>query len=456
MQRRLTLSLLRWRLKFMQTEHVKSSPAMLSCILSFSIPVLLAVYWPLTGLGFTWVPTAVRGGLMATTGLSAILWWKARMTRTERQWAGVLMAYLGLLLLNSLLATEITRALQNSIRILFLLAFCLVLARAFRHPATRRAFGAGALVASLFLSVYILFCYVSFLGTAMPTYESTRIFKATVQRVLNVGLNPLGFSTAFFCMLAACTLRPSWILNSTLAAVICICSVFTGSRTPLALMIVSFVLVFVIELSRSKPAFRSVFLFVLLPLLIAACGFELRDGIDMQRWSVITENRTDLWTVAWAKFTERPLTGYGADSWADDLISRSPGLYQLTAGLVKYHAGGYHNAYFTLLAEEGIFVFAFALYMMLSAYRTLSQLSASGRQDRVRRALLLFALIFVVLRGFIEVPGLFGYGEDPAEFACYALLALIISFAQDTRIAYKSVARAHARPLVLAPMRLAQ
>ncbi len=456
MWRSLTLRLLRLRLKFMRTEHVKSSPALLSCMLSFSIPVLLAVYWPLTGLGFTWVPIAVRGGLIATTGLAVILWWKARVTRTERQWAGLLMAYLGLLVINSLLATEITRALQNSIRVLFLLAFCLVLARAFRHPGTRRAFGIGALVASVFLSVYILGCYVSFLGTALPTYESTRVFKATVQRVLNVGLNPLGFSTAFFCMLAACTLRPSWILNSTLATVICICSVFTGSRTPLALMIVSFFLVFMIELSRSKPAFRSICLFVLLPSLIVVCGFELRDGIDMPRWSIITENRTDLWTVAWAKFTERPLTGYGADSWADDLVSRTPGLYQLTAGLVKYHAGGYHNAYFTLLAEEGIFVFTFALYMLVSAYRTLKQLSGSGRQDRVRRGLLLFSFIFVVLRGFIEVPGLFGYGEDPAEFACYALLALIISSAQNTQIAHRSVIRAHARPLAIAPMRLAQ
>lgn len=429
---------------------------MLSCILSFSLPILLAAYWPLTGLGFTWVPAVIRGGLIAITGLFTILWWKARMTRTERQWAGLLMAYLGLLLLNSLLATEITRALQNSIRIFFLLAFCLVMARSFRHPATRRAFGIGALVASLLLSAYILDCYVRFLGTAMPTYESTRIFKATVQRTLNVGLNPLGFSTAFFCMLAACTLRSSWVLNSTLATVICICSVFTGSRTPLALMIVSFFLVLMIELSRSKPTFRSLCLFVLLPGLITICGFELRNGIDMQRWSVLTENRTDLWTVAWAKFTEKPLTGYGADSWADDMISRTPGLYQLTAGLVKYHAGGYHNAYFTLLAEEGIFIFAFAVYMLVSVYRTLNQVSAANRQDRTRRALLLFAFLFLVLRGFIEVPGLFGYGEDPAEFACYALLALILSSVPNTRMAHKPMIQAHARPLVLAPVRLTQ
>jgi O-antigen ligase len=429
---------------------------MLSCVLSFAIPILLAAYWPLTGLGITWVPIAVRGGMIASAGLLAILWWKARTTRTERQWTGVLTAYLCLLLLDSLLATNSSRALQNWVRVLFLLAFCLVLARAFRHPATSRAFGVGALVASLLLSAYILGCYGSFLGTAMPTYESTRIFKETVSRRLGVGLNPLGFSTAFFCMLAACTLRSSRVLSSTLLAVICICSIFTGSRTPLALMIVSLFLVVTIELARSRPTLRSIVLFVLLPVLVCFCGYELRDGIDMHRWSVITEGRTDLWTAAWAKFMEKPLTGYGADSWADDLISRLPGFYRVTAQLVAHHSGGYHNAYFALLAEEGIFVFAFALYMLASAFGTINQSSGSSRQDRARRIMLLFAFTFLVLRGCIEVPGLFGYGVDPAEYAAYALLALLISSARETAIAHASSVRAGTQSLALAPMRFAQ
>ena len=440
----------------MYTGNGKHSPALFSCLLSFAIPVVLAVYWPLIGLHLTWVPGAVRGGLIASAGLLALLWWKADTTRTERRWAGVLIAYLGLLLLDSVLATDIMRALQNWIRILFLLAFCLVLARAFRHPATRRAFGIGALVASLLLSVYILGCYVSFLGTAMPTYESTRVFKEAALRTMGVGLNPLGFSTSFFCLLAACTLRSSWILNSMLAAVICTCSIFTGSRTPIALMVVSLFLVIIIEWARRRPIFRSICLFVLLPVLVVACGYELRGGIDMRAWAAVTENRTDLWTVAWAKFTERPLTGYGADSWADDLISRTPGLYPITKVLVQTHSGGYHNTYFTLLAEEGIFVFAFALYMLASALSMIGQLNGSNRQERTHRIMLLFTFLFLVLRGLIEVPGLFGYGQDPAEFASYALLAIVISSARATATAHRSTSQARAQSLALSPMRYAQ
>jgi O-antigen ligase len=430
---------------------------MLSCMLSFALPVLLALYWPLIGLHFTWVASAVRGSLFAITGLFAVLWWKAPITNSERKWGALLIGYLTLLIINALAAEQMSRSLQNALRILFLLVFCLVLARAFRHLPSRRAFGMGALVAALLLSAYILWCYVTFLGTAMPTYVSTRIFKATVGRVLGVGLNPLGFSTSFFCMLAACTLRPSWILNITLGIVICICSIFTGSRTPLALMIVSLLLVLCVELCRRVPKCRVVCLGVLLPALLVAGGFELRNGVDMKKWSVITENRTDLWTVAWAKFTERPLTGYGADSWADDLISRLPGFYEQTSVIVENHAGGYHNAYFTLLAEEGVFIFTFAILLLVSAFRGLSRMSGDTRQDRQRRAMLLFALIFLVLRGLIEVPGWFGYGEDPAEFSCYTLLALIISAGCEARATRKSTAELRGvSPRLLPQTRLAQ
>ncbi len=171
---------------------------------------------------------------------------------------------------------------------------------------------------------------------------------------------------------------------------------------------------------------------------IALLGYQLlQDGIDMHRWSVITEGRVDLWTAAWAKFIQPALTGFGADSWADDLIYKLPGFFQVTNELVSKHAGGYHNAYLTLLAEEGIFIFSFALYILWCAYGTVIHSPRFTSQDKHRQWALQFAFAFLTLRGLIEVPGLFGYGEDPAEFCSYALLALIISYAgASTQLAY--------------------
>src|SRR3954447_16046429 len=138
-------------------------------------------------------------------------------------------------------------------------------------------------------------------------------------------------------------------------------------------------------------------------------------------------------------------------------MPRLPGFYRQTSVIVEHHSGGYHNAYFTLLAEEGIFIFGFAIFVLISAFRSVGAASGDTRQDRQRRVMLLFTLIFLVLRGFIEVPGWFGYGQDPAEFSCYALLALIISGSCKARASGRSPVRvAGVSPVLLSHPRLAQ
>ena len=97
------------------------------------------------------------------------------------------------------------------------------------------------------------------------------------------------------------------------------------------------------------------------------------------------------------------------------------------------------------------------MFVLISAFRSVGAASGNTRQDRQRGVMLLFTLIFLVLRGFIEVPGWFGYGQDPAEFSCYALLALIISASCEARAPWRSPARvAGVSPLLLSHGRLAQ
>lgn len=409
-------------------------PARCSCLLAFTIPVLLGLYWPMTGLGFSWIPGATRIGIFSCVGVLAVLWSTAPVTRRERQWTAVLAGYLALLTVPVLFAAVTTRACTNWIRVGFLLAFCLVLARAFRHPGTRRAFGTSSLLMSLLLSVYILGCYLSFVGPVLPTYESTRIFKESVLVSLGVGLNPLAFSCAFSGILAACILPPSKLLSATLAMIVAISTVFTGSRTPLALMAACVFGVAAIELLRRRTALRWTCLGLLLAALLAVAAYQAKGGLDMQRWSAITEGRVNLWAVAWEKFLERPLTGYGADSWGDDLVSRMPSHYQISSELIQGHVGGYHNTYLTLLAEEGVVVFAFAIFLLWRGFRTIEDsLDPSTGQTWPRR-IYLFAFLFLTCRGLVEVPGIFGYGQDPAEFGAYALLALMISLPSASRI----------------------
>lgn len=403
----------------------RESSTLLSCIFAFSTPVLLAVYWPLNGMGLSWAPMAVRAGVLLCTTLLALLWWQAPTTESEVKWTVLFGGYLASLLIPSLLATDIARALANWSRIAILLVVCLAIARAFRHPSTRAAFGVGSLLGSLLLTAYIVFLYVRYSGFGMPTYESTRVLKATVLHAAGVGFNPMAFSSTFLCILALCLLRQSMWLYSVLAFVIGVGTGLTGSRTPFALMVASLVIVVAVRFVKQRQKFFT-FVVALAALASVAVIAYLVGHFDMHRWSVITEGRIDIWTVAWAKFLEKPFTGFGAESWRDDLVSRMPGYYEYAGSLVKMHTGGYHNAYLTLLAEEGAPVFCIAAFLLAFAYRRCLLGLTSASQIK-NQWVILFGLVFLTLRGMIEVPGLFGYGQDPAEFTAYAFMGIIIS-----------------------------
>src|ERR1700712_50593 len=105
----------------------KSTSALLSSTFAFSIPLLLAVYWPLVGAGLEWAPMLVRAGVLLCSSLLALLWWKAKATESEVRWTVLLGCYLGFLLIPSLLATDVPRALTNWSRIALLVAVCLAL-----------------------------------------------------------------------------------------------------------------------------------------------------------------------------------------------------------------------------------------------------------------------------------------------------------------------------------------
>jgi hypothetical protein len=143
--------------------------------------------------------------------------------------------------------------------------------------------------------------------------------------------------------------------------------------------------------------------------------------------SKLSEGRWDVWSVALTKFTERPVFGYGYVSWRDDLASRLPGEYKLTNQMAEHIVGGYHNEFLTSLAEQGlvgtaavagIFLFMLRCGWLLAYRRWITW--HNGRWA-------LFVAILVVLHSNLEVSGLFGYAQDPADYLAYGFLAILVS-----------------------------
>jgi len=143
--------------------------------------------------------------------------------------------------------------------------------------------------------------------------------------------------------------------------------------------------------------------------------------------SAATEGRSHLWAVGLQKFSERPLFGWGYESWRDDLVSRLPGEYDLTFDLAKNMGGGYHNEYVSVFAEEGLIGAFAALLIICLLFRsswllTFRKWGASQSYDWP-----LFVCIFLLLRANFEVPGLFGYAQGPDDYLAYIFVAIVLS-----------------------------
>jgi len=144
--------------------------------------------------------------------------------------------------------------------------------------------------------------------------------------------------------------------------------------------------------------------------------------------SAATEGRWDLWSVAWQKFLERPMLGYGFESWRDDLASRLPGVYEFTSQFESSDfAGGYHNEYLTLLAEQGLIgffpVMAFFLFLLWCS----AKLAFGNWVTWAHGQWALLGCLFLIVRAAFEMPGLFGYGQEPADYLAFLFVGIVCS-----------------------------
>ena len=400
----------------------------LSRFFAFLIPLLLALHWPLIAarqhVGM--MLAVLRIGLLGSALFLVLLWLGTGLTRAELKWALVLGSFLMLYLAAALCGTDVLRGIQDWMRIATAMFVGFGITRALRHPPTAKAFGTSLILGSLISCALILAVYWHYMGLSAPTYESLRIFKESVLRGSGVALNPLAGATLLFCLLGMCFLRSTWRLRIIVSFVALVVATLTGSRAPLGLLFLGGVILLAINAARSKAmvfrvmAWVGVFLAVLVvsAVLWQATPFAI---------SSVTEGRYDVWTVGWAKFAERPLIGYGPDSWRDDLFTRLPGYYKETSALLKLKAGGYHSEYVTLLAEGGLLCFVPALLLLTLLLRDCLRITFQSPQESNGRQIVTFTGLFLCLRALIEIPGLFGYGQDVTDYLAYMFVAVVAS-----------------------------
>lgn len=399
--------------------------AVLSSLCAFAIPIWVGAYWPVYSVAPAAASLLFRPLVLVGSACLVLLWFHARVTCAELQIACLLGLLAGGTLIPSIAATDPLRSLMVWAKLIVLCAICLALCRGLRQEHTAKFFGAGLIVSSFVVAAFILLTYVRFIGFVVPGYKLTREFKGIAERT-GIPLNAVPFTCLFSFLAGMSILKSSWLLWLLGGGVFVISSAFTGSRSPVALLLLTGTSLLLLRAFQNHRLGVRLLAYTA-TLIIAAGTMTLILQMPFSRMSAITEGRWDLWYVAIKKFAEQPVIGPGYDAWHDDLVSLLPGAYRLTSYMARNIVGGYHNEYLALLAEQGLigFVPAMALVTLLfclswkTAFRHWSS-TCNGNW-------ILFTCIFLLLRAGLEIPGLFGDGSEPADFLAYMFIAIVVS-----------------------------
>ena len=403
----------------------KVSVLFYSGLAAASIPLSLSLYWVASWLVPGSEGLLLRASVLACSLLLAFIWRRAPISQAELNLVRVLGVAALVLLIPTLTATQPSRAFSGWLKTLVLFTVCCLVARGLRHSPTAHVFGLALLAGGVILIAFILYTYARHLGFEIPTYKMARQFKG-IEEVEGVPLNSIAFAAVLSYVAGLCLIRTNWLLTLIGIPLFVTSSIFTGSRAPLVILAASVFVLLCINGLRSK----SLLLRAATALLVSGTvlgGVAIIMLTPDRDLTGVTEGRWHLWSVGLHKFVERPLFGYGYESWRDDLVSRLPGEYDLTFDLAKSLGGGYHNEYISVLAEEGL-IGAFGAGLIVWLLLRSSWLLAFRQWGAVpTKQWPLFACIFMLLRANFEVPGLFGYGQDPVDYLAYVLVAIIIS-----------------------------
>jgi O-antigen ligase len=222
-------------------------------------------------------------------------------------------------------------------------------------------------------------------------------------------------------------LAPSRALTWCLGVfVFAVSSFLTGSRAPLAILLLSALVAMGLHQLRARSLVLRISGCLTLLLLTGAIVSSVYT-IDSRKLVTISEGRTVLWSLAWSKFLEKPLSGHGYESWQDDLAARIAGGEYFHTATSIIGNGAYHNQYITLLAEQGLVGFVPAMAIVLMLLRCCRWLARTTSIPAINRYMILLACLFMLLRAAVEVPGLFGFANDPADYLAYCFVAVVVS-----------------------------
>jgi O-antigen ligase len=226
-----------------------------------------------------------------------------------------------------------------------------------------------------------------------------------------ISLNAVAFECIFAYVSGMCLLRSNRLLWFLGAVLFLICSTLTGSRAPTGVVILGGVILLAFNALQSRSFTCRMMGWTMIAVLAVGTVAAIIVPTAAQR-SAFTEERSDLWAVAFHKFEQRPVLGFGYLAVQDD---------------PSYIPGGYHNEYVTALAEQGVFGFAVVIMLFWFIFRCCWKLAYDSFALLPQRQWVMFGCLALLIHALIETSGLFGDAQGPVDFLAYIFLAIVIA-----------------------------
>ncbi len=364
------------------------------------------------------------------------------LRRYEARWAGALALWVAAVGVSAPFAVNIREGLLDVGRQVFmaLAAFGVILL--LRDSPARRALAVGMVLLSGLVSACIVVLWVAHNGWSFPrSAAEIQAFKGALVVDRGIHLNPLAFCATTAFMLGYPVLKARW--HRVWAVALWLVGLaFSGSRGVLLSVLLSGLLTI---LMRRWIMLHSVYRLALVALFLSGMALlglveldtsitsvQAIDGASLLReLSDFSRGRLELWIAAIRKFAERPLLGWGVGSWNVDLGLYLPEYGRRREVLERLGSGAFHSAYLTALAERGLLGFGAGLLIVavigtqvrVSENRKVA--SADSNTELTSNALLWF--LFILVRGFVEVGGIWGYANSLADFLVFFGASYIIA-----------------------------
>jgi len=391
-------------------------------ILFFPVAIAIGML-PMEGLG-----TAMRVLMLLSIvgGFAAI---PQRMTRTELRWMFLMI----LLLLSSTASAIMSENPSVSYLDVGRQAYVALLGIAFtfscRKLAARRLFAFGTGLAALFSCSFIVYAWLM-VGRTMGS-EAMKSWSAD----RSIELNPIA-GMAVMALLIFSLRMPSRSLFITMQIMNVLIAYLSGARTTLIALLMAIAVVQGVK----KYGFARV------KLIVAYTGGLIAMGVIAyltllphykplpDQLAKVTTGRSYLWKIAIDRFSERPIFGWGPETWLDDLpqsVANVPPRWR--DGLLKLTAGGYHSAYLTYLAERGIIgatvgISIIWFFVSKSWFVFEAKNRLVGFDRRLAGVAPLMALV-VVFRGLAETSGLMAFAQGTDDFLTFVAAGFVLALA---------------------------